>query len=614
MMVSSMPITEMIGGGYKIETVIGKLVGVAKKGKRVIAEGIQYFTDNPLGLLAYNGTVQGFLTDFSIGTLGPEPDEGIFKNHKLFETSQVAMGNNKNAKLNELVVNSIQQAKDNGIDTTEIEKVYVNQLNKEEDMKYITLKNTRDFAVTLRYKNASDEDVEVVVEPGKTVDVSEEQKDEVTSQINSAKAPEVKPDIEAIVNAAIGTKLKSLEDELASYKSAFDKDAKEPEFTLTTSSRTISKSATSALSALDYRELHQQQIEMARRMLVNNSTEAASKLETINSFNLDRLKEKGLVRNAVTIGDMGNFVMSPELLSEIQGCRTSYAPVVDNTEWRETLSTQMAWLERSGDIDMQEVAFCEDTDGSIGANDNLKPLSEYGATPRTSNLSEVAAVTPVCNAATRFLAVDILADVAAGYRNDYDRKRAQLFVARLEQAVDANGNSVAYDSGTPQDALISYLNTFGEISTCTPTGTYVLSDKSLIELRKQLILAGGSDVYNSVFFRGENGVPTIDGKPYIVVPSDLLPTLGTSETKSFGVDGETVTINHAVFYLDLSNFTGRISGGLQYDLATQASYEDNGTVKSAFQRNEVVLRGSFFRGGAIKDRANVAGMLAPATS
>lgn len=613
-------------GGYKIETVIGKLVGVVKKGKRVVADGVQYFTDNPLGLLAYNGTAQGFLTDYSVGTLGSEAEDGIFKNHKLFEVSQVAIGNNKNAKINEMVVNSIRQAKNQGLDTGDLEKIL--QVNKAykagtdepitnkkgNEVKFVTIKNGRDFEVSVSYKNAANEEVQTSVTPGGSLDVSEDQKEAVEAQINSAQAPTQEVDVQAIVNKVVAEKVKPLEEELASYKSAFDKGATEPEFTLSTSSISVGKSVKNTLSALDYRELHQQQIEFARRMLVSNSAEAASKLETINGYNLDRLKEENIVRNSMTIADMGNFVISPELLTEIQGCRTSYEPVVSNTEWRETLSTQMAWLERSGDIDMQEVDFCEDTDGSVESDANLKPLSEYGATPRTSNLSEVAAVTPVCNAATRFLAVDILSDVAAGYRNDYDRKRAQLFIARLEQAVDANGNSVSYNSGTPQNALISYLDTFGEISTCTPTGTYVLSDKSLIELRKQIILAGGSDVYNAVFFRGENGVPTIDGKPYIVVPSDLLPTLGTSETKSFGVDGATVTINHAVFYLDLSNFTGRISGGLQYDLATQASYEDGDRVKSAFQRNEVVLRGSFFRGGAIKDRAQVSGMLAPATS
>jgi len=578
-------------GGYTIETVIGKLVGVHKKGKRVVADAIQYFLDNPLGLLAYNGTAQGFLTDYSIGTIGPEPEEdGTFKNHKLFEVSQVGIGNNRNAKLNEMVVNSIKQAKSKGMDTSELEKAL--HLNEAEEEVEEPVKEIKEETNMSKDENT----------------VSEEQTTETNEQ---------KVDLTAQINAAVEAKTKEMAKELAEVKNAFDKQATEPEFTLDTnsSSFSIGDSVKNTLSQLDYKELHQQQIEFARRMLVSNSSEAASKLETINGYNLDRLKSEGIAKNSITIGDMGNFVISPELISEIQGCRNDYDSLLNETTWQETLSTQMAWLERSGDIDMKEVDFCEDSDGSVGSDGNLKPVSEYGANIKTSNLSEVAAVTPICNAATRFLAVDILSDVAAGYRKDYDRKRAQLVIARLEQAVDANGNSVAYSSLTdPKQALISFLDTFGEISTCTPTGVYIMSDKSIIELKKQLILAGGSDVFNQVFFNGQDGVPTINGQRYVVVPSDLLPTLGTSETRAFEVDGATVTINHAVFYLDTSNFTGRISGGLQYDLATQASYESGGQVKSAFQRNEIVLRGSFFRGGAVKDSAQVSGLLAPAVS
>jgi len=90
--------------------------------------------------------------------------------------------------------------------------------------------------------------------------------------------------------------------------------------------------------------------------------------------------------------------------------------------------------------------------------------------------------------------------------------------------------------------------------------------------------------------------------------------LNTAQTKTFVVNGESVTINHAIFYADLSNFTGRVSGGLTYDIATQASYEVGGEVKSAFQRNEIVLRGSFFRGGAFKDETQVAGLRANGVS
>ena len=87
-----------------------------------------------------------------------------------------------------------------------------------------------------------------------------------------------------------------------------------------------------------------------------------------------------------------------------------------------------------------------------------------------------------------------------------------------------------------------------------------------------------------------------------------MPTIGSDDVISFTVDGEEIDITHAVFYADLSEFVGYTSGGLQYDLATEASYEVNGVVKSAYQRNELVLRGSFFRGGAIKDTTRVAGI------
>jgi hypothetical protein len=87
-----------------------------------------------------------------------------------------------------------------------------------------------------------------------------------------------------------------------------------------------------------------------------------------------------------------------------------------------------------------------------------------------------------------------------------------------------------------------------------------------------------------------------------------LPTLNTAETKTFTVEGTAVSITHGIFYTELSTFTGRTSGGLTYDLSTDAAYEVDSVVKSAFQRNELVLRGSFFRGGAVKDEDKVAAL------
>jgi hypothetical protein len=108
---------------------------------------------------------------------------------------------------------------------------------------------------------------------------------------------------------------------------------------------------------------------------------------------------------------------------------------------------------------------------------------------------------------------------------------------------------------------------------------------------------------------------TVLGTPFLVVPNDLLPTLNSTDTKSFTVQGASVTIDQAVFYADLRTFTGRSSGGLKYDVDGSASYEDGaGNVFSAYQRNEVVLRGSFFRGGVVKDPSVVASIAATAVS
>ena len=151
-------------------------------------------------------------------------------------------------------------------------------------------------------------------------------------------------------------------------------------------------------------------------------------MKILTNSTLKKLQEAGVVSNTVTIADFGNFVISPELIKEIEGHRSDYSDLLSKLDYRETLSLQMAWLKRSGDIAMTEVDTCD-----TGDSGNLKPISEYTAEIQTSNLHELAAVTPVCNAATRFLAADLLGDVAQGYRTDYDRKRAQLFIARLQQ-------------------------------------------------------------------------------------------------------------------------------------------------------------------------------------
>lgn len=379
-------------------------------------------------------------------------------------------------------------------------------------------------------------------------------------------------------------------------------EAKEPVF-----QKNDAKKTTNSLDGMDWKQVYGKQVNAAYEAFRNGNIAARQELAKINEFNFNELKKSGKVSNAMTIESMGNFVLPPEMYEEIQGRRTDYTALINATEWRETDSLEFAWLKRKGDIDMKNVAMCDD-----GNDGNLKPISEYEAEPVTSKLEEMAAVTVVCNAATRFLAADLLGDVAAGYRNDYDRKRAQLIIARLEQAVDETKQEVVLDADSDTSKMVAWLRATSEVSDATVNGTFIFSNKTFAKLKEYALSAGTNGPLASIFTDGE--VPQIFGTPYIVVPNDLMPTIESDDDVEIAVDGKNVKITHSVFYADLSEFTGRTSGGLQYNVSTEASYEVNGQTRSAYQRNEMVLRGSFFRGGAIKDTSRVAGVTTKAAA
>lgn len=570
-----------------IQEIVGRSYGLKKKkGKKVTVDGIKFAVkESALANFTYNMMKGGYITDFSIETYGPWPDEeGVYHDAKLVGLSTVVVGNNKSAKMNALALNSIEQAHKDGLDTSTVEKLYLsgdlqNNLQEKMDKKAI---------------NSDEEVKETETEEVKEETVEETKTEEPTG--DTGMSSEALTKILKEVMVPIQNKLESLEEKV------FDKSAKEPAFKKNTANK-----FTNEIGGMNWKERHGKQINLAWDMLKSGNAEAAKQLNDINKFHVEELQKKGIVSNSMTIADFGNFVISPELLSEIQGFRSDFAPLLSKLDYRETLSLQMAWLKRSGDINMQEVENCDD-----GADGNLKPISEYTASIQQSNLQELAAVTPVCNSATRFLAADLLGDVSAGYRNDYDRKRAQLFIARLEQAVESTGNEVTYATTSDTNALKSWIETWIIAQEEIMNGVFIFNQKTYGELLKRAIGAGISGPLSGLFTTGDQ--PLIAGAPYIVVPNELLPTLNTAETKSFTVEGATVTVNHAVFYARLDTFTGRTSGGLNFDLSTEAAYEEGGNVKSAFQRNELVLRGSFFRGGAVKNEDMVAALLSPGVS
>ena len=667
----------------KLKNIIGRVEGVSKKDGRLTVNKIVYAVkQNPYARLAYDLLVGGFSNAFSTETVGPTANDvdGTLYNHELVGLSQVVCPNNYSAIVN-TVRNSLEKAKADGLDISEVEEKLLNVEKETNDMdeeskevvekveiEEVTEDNVAEGDETTETvaesaeeiveadnkaekdekkdeEDETDKEAEVVVEESEetvteddteddTEDEDEKKKNsvEIDNEISDAQVKELFKKIDNLTsmiekatteeNPAVEGVEEIVEDDLneatdkiennLTEETQMDKEeiqnavaealkgyfantvkAEAPEFK--------KEDNKAEISDLNWKDRYNKQVNAAWEAFRAGSVEARKTLNEINEVNLNALKEAGIAKNSMTIASMGNFVIPPEMYREIIGKRTDYTAIINATNWRETDSLEFAWLKRNGDIDMKNVAMCDD-----GANGNLKPISEYTAEPVTSKLEEMAAVTVVCNAATRFFAVDLLADVAAGYRNDYDRKRAQLVIVRLEQAVKESGQSVDYAPETDTEAMVAYLEAIAEISDATVNGTLIFNNKTFAQLKAHALEAGVNGPLSHIFTDGEQ--PQIFGTPYIVVPNDLMPTIESEDSVAFIVDGESVPITHAVFYADLSEFVGYTSGGLQYDVATEASYEVNGTVRSAYQRNELVLRGSFFRGGAVKDVTRVSGI------
>ena len=665
----------------KLKNIIGRVEGVSKKDGRLTVNKIIYAVkQNPYARLAYDLLVGGFSRAFSTETVGPSANDmdGTLYNHELVGLSQVVCPNNYSAVIN-TVRNSLEKAKNDGLDVSEIEEEFLtvkeeNNMDEESEKEIVeTPEVTEAEAVetpaeeteVVENKASKKDDEEETIEveevavetddgeeesKEKTEEVTEEEDDDKKKKNDVEEAKEeteVEPEVTEneisdeqvtelfekidnltdLVEKTLGTDPKVegveeiVEDDL---NEATDKVTNNEEVqkmdkeeiqnavaeaikgyfanSVEATAPEFKKDENSAeLSEMNWKERYNKQVNSAWEAFRAGSVEARKTLNEINEVNLNALKEAGIAKNSMTIASMGNFVIPPEMYREIIGKRTDYTAILNATDWRETDSLEFAWLKRNGDIDMRNVEMCDD-----GENGNLKPISEYTATPVTGKLEEMAAVTVVCNAATRFFAVDLLADVAAGYRNDYDRKRAQLVIAKLEEAVAESGQSVDYAPTTDTEAMVAWLQAIAEISDATTNGTLVFNNKTFAQLKAHALEAGVNGPLSHIFTDGE--IPQIFGTPYIVVPNDLMPTIESDDAISFIVEGETVNITHAVFYADLSEFVGYTSGGLQYDVATEASYEVNGTVRSAYQRNELVLRGSFFRGGAVKDATRVSGI------
>lgn len=364
--------------------------------------------------------------------------------------------------------------------------------------------------------------------------------------------------------------------------------------------------------AQNWRQRYNDQVAAAWDYHRLNNIEAGEKLRKINQYNAD-LKVKNDAGTApMTITSLAEFVLPPEMDREIHGLRTNYTPFLNAVNYQQTNNLQFMYSTRVGDIDMQNVALCDD-----GADGNLKPVETYELKRGIAQMEELAAVTPICDNATKYMAVDILQDVAEGYRNDYDRKLAQLAIVRFQQALNETGNTVEYDPATAVDSLVDFVKATTLVSEGVVNGKFVFNARTKALILENLLRSGNDGLGQTAFTTGDT--QTIWGYDYIVVPNDLMPTLGSNEVKTFkalnNATGvlESVDITTPVIYGDLDAYRGKVGGGLNYTVSTEASYEINGTVFSAYQRNEMVIRGAFTRGGYLADPTVIAG-LAPVTS
>jgi len=309
-------------------------------------------------------------------------------------------------------------------------------------------------------------------------------------------------------------------------------------------------------------------------------------------------------------------VIPPEMITEIYGHKSNYKPLLAAFNFKETLSMITSYITRTGETDMEDV----DIDSNADVLGDLKPISKPTYQTHTATLGEFASVTPVDASAIRFSAADIMSDITDQYSRAYNRALARSIIGRLELAVQGNGNSESFNiqSGNdgPVGALTSMLDIWSPIVEWVPEGIFLMTLATKLQLNKYALMAGPNGPLANIFTRGDDGVELFFGLPFVIVPTAVMPSLNsaTGNQPTFTFEGTTVTVGHSILLANPDNFMGRVSGGLQFQVSTEAAYEENGTVKSAFQRDKMVFRGYGYRKSAVTLPSDVAGVYSPVVS
>lgn len=597
-----------------IEKIIAGVEGIEKQGNRVIIRAINYLiNESALGRLAYALAINPKVpTNFSIETYGPYPDnsDDTYYKAKLVGLSQVVVGNCKGAALNELntvVQNSLEQSEKDGLDVGDLKNKLLEYKpkNKETKIMFKTVKNTRDFDVEVHYKNAAEEYTTSLVKAGQSIDVSEEQASSIEAQIATASE---QVDVNSLVADALKESQEQFDTQINELKKELANSAvKTPEFKKDKDGKVIVTAGESAFAEMSWQDRVINYVNAVR-----NKDQAT--INEINSLHKAQLEAAGKTRNALDFEAFGNFVTPPELLTTIERDENQYRMFADLFSWIETNSLKTGWLESDGGIILRSVDMCEDEDNVDG---NLKPIEDYSATAREVNLSEYAAVTPVCSAATKFLAVDLLQDAALVYREAYDRKRAELIIAALQAAVDTTGQKSPYVVNPAIKGLTSLIWAWNDVKRSSSNGRWFFNNDTETILLQYAVEAGTQEPFQ-MFTKNPDGSLSFLGRPYTVVPNEIMPSVAGG-TVSFEVAGETVTITEGVFYAPVDKVLARVgSGGFNYDVNIGAAYEvgsgETRRVYSAYQRDQVLLRGYTYAVAGVRRNKAVGSITAGAIS
>ena len=378
----------------ELKNILGRVEGVEKRDGKLIVNKIVYAVkESPYARLAYNLLLGGFSKGFSTETIGPSADtDGPLYSHALVGLSQVVTPNNYSAVVNQVVKNSLQESKEDGLDTTEIEKEI---LNEETEMKKTTneftdeqaeelLSLARDikaFLVDKEQKEKEEADKEEKDTEDKTVDeiIEEDLKNSVedetveTNEVETETETEVETATETVEEVKEDTEVEPAAEETVETETeeieTEDKEEKEKEM----SKDEIKNMIVDVLKGITANEAKEpefhaneaaapknaleKQVNAFIQMKQFGSIEAQRELVELNKANLNALKHEGLVSNSMNLTDLGNFVPAPEMVKEIAGKRSSYSDLLDQTTWREIEGKDYAFNRRVGDIDMKNVPF-----------------------------------------------------------------------------------------------------------------------------------------------------------------------------------------------------------------------------------------------------------------